>query len=115
MRHEGWSLQNVPTTNSLALAHKWVGEENYLAPALLDTVLDVDHQDKWIVLKCQSYTAEKFIYSILMDSTSQFFSLAPLLTSLENTIFMPMIKDLEELQDQKFWEIAQGLPLRAKG
>ena len=49
-----------------------------------------------------------------MDSTSQFFSLAPLLTSLENTIFMPMIKDLEELQDQKFWETAQGLPLRAK-
>ena len=77
VRHEGWSLQNVPTTNSLALAHKWIGEDNFIAPALLDPVLDVDHQHKWVVLKCQAHTAQKFIYSVLMDSTSQFFSLTP--------------------------------------
>ena len=104
----------MPSTNGLALAHKWANEPNFIAPVILDPVIDVDHQDKWLILKCESHTSPKFSYSVLLDTTSVFFYLGPLQTSLEGTIFSALLKDLEELQDQGFWLTEAGQPLRAK-
>jgi hypothetical protein len=63
---------------------------------------------------CKTETKEKMSYNILLDSTSQPFGLAPLLSSWEGTIYSTLVKELEELQDQGFWQSKDGAGLRAQ-
>ncbi|CAA9336781.1 hypothetical protein AVDCRST_MAG94-2149, partial [uncultured Leptolyngbya sp.] len=62
----------------------------------------------------ESTTESKFKYTLLMDCTSQHFSIVPFLASIVNTMFESMKDEIETQQGLMLWTTKDGHPLRAK-
>ena len=54
-----------------------------------------------MVIKIESTTESKFKYTVVLDCTSQHFSIVPFLNNIENTMFESMKEEIEKQQDLK--------------
>ena len=113
-KHTGWGVELVPSSSSLVVTHRFEGSEEYLPITPEEKIVGVDHEGKYVAIRIQSTLESRFKYTVLMDCTSQHFSIVPFLISIHNTLFEPMKKDIEKQQDLMQWTTKDGLPLRAK-
>lgn len=95
-KHTKWGVELVPSSYSLVVAHRSEGSKEYLPITLEEKIVGVDHEGKFVVIQIQSTTESKFEYTILLDCTSQHFSIVPFLINIHNTLFESMKKDIEK-------------------
>lgn len=114
VRHTGWGVQHVPSSSHLVIAHRWTGSHLYSPLTPEERIVDVDHHEKYLVVKIESTTENKFKYRVLIDCTSHAFSIEPFVNSIVNTLFESMKQETEKQWDEKYWTTKDGLPLRAK-
>ena len=95
-RHTGWGVELNPLSCNLVITHRFVGSDDYMPITPEEKIIEVDYDDKFVVIKIESTTESKFEYTILMDCTSQHFSIVPFLNNIMNTMFESMKVEIEK-------------------
>jgi hypothetical protein len=96
IKHTGWGVELVPLSSILVVTHRFVGSDEYMPITPEEKIIEVDHKDKYMVIKIESTTESKFKYTVVMDCTSQHFSIVPFLNSIEKTMFESMKDEIKK-------------------
>jgi hypothetical protein len=68
-----------------------------------------------VLIHCVTTTEEPYMFTICVEYSKSPFDLIVFLKSLENSEYVPLMKEIEDQVDKKEWLNKEGLPLGAKG
>jgi hypothetical protein len=113
---ELWSLELNPMTGRSHFVHKFKNSTVFLPISYNKRAKDVLFERPGTVLiHCVMTTEEPYMFTICVEYSKSPFDLTVFLKSLENSEYVPLMKEIEDQVDKKEWLNKEGLPLGARG
>jgi hypothetical protein len=113
---ELWSLELNPMTGRSYFVHKFKNSIVFLPISYNERAKDVLFERPGTVLiHCVTTIEEPYMFTICVEYSKSPFDLTVFLKSLENSEYVPLMKEIEEQVDKKEWLNKEGLPLGTRG
>jgi hypothetical protein len=113
---EFWSQELDPMIGRSHFVHKFKNSTVFLPISYNERAKDVLFERPGTVLiHCVTTTEEPYMFTICVEYSKSPFDLIVFLKSLENSEYVPLMKEIEDQVDKKEWLNKEGLPLGAKG
>jgi hypothetical protein len=101
-------------TGRLHFVHKFKNSTVFLPISYNKRAKDVLFERAGTVLiHCVTTTKEPYMFTICVEYSKNPFDLTVFLKSLENSEYVPLMKEIEEQVDKKEWLNKEGLPLES--
>ena len=113
---EKWSMALNPMTGWAHFVHKFKTASAFLPISYDEHIKDVLYEKPSTVLvHCKTLDDDPYMFTICLDNKKSPFDLTEFLTTLQDSPYDKLLKELEEQVDKKEWVNKNGLPLSAAG
>ena len=112
---EVWSIVLVPITDLVRFKAKFYTIDKLMSISVDECVKDVvSYKNNILFVHCKMTESTPYCFTICTNNSKSPFSTLYFLKSLENSVYEPLMKEIEEDIDRKQWHMKDGLPLRAR-
>ena len=112
---EAWSIALIPMTDFLHFQANFCTADDGMAISADEKVKDVVwYVENTLLIQCKTTPSLPYFFTICFDNSKSPFCTLYFLRSLNDSMYEPLMKEVERDIDQKAWQTKDGLPLRAR-
>ena len=106
---EAWSIALIPMTDFLHFRAKFRTAEDAMPISADEKVKDVVwYTDNILLIHCETTASPPYFFTICLDNSASPFTTLYFLRSLNNSVYEPLMKEVEREIDNKAWQSKDG-------